>query len=236
MHQDSRASVTQESFAPRKTPAYSPSQAHVAEHNVYLFFKRLVDIVGSLCALLLASPILLIISLLYLSGENKGPIFFKQKRIGENGKEFKIYKFRSMVVNAEEKLKQNEVLYQKYIQNSYKLDPKEDPRITSLGEFLRKTSLDELPQLFNVLKGNMSLVGPRPVVEEELNEYKNKVDEFLSVKPGITGYWQVSGRSDVNYPERVDVELYYVYHQSFLLDFKIMFKTIVVVLLRKGAF
>lgn len=127
------------------------------------------------------------------------------------------------------------MLYQKYIQNNYKLEPEEDPRITGIGRF-KKTSLDELPQFINVLKGEMSLVGPRPVVKEELAEYKSRKDLFLSVKPGITGYWQVSGRSDVGYPERVDLELHYVYNQSVLFDIKILFLTLLHVLLRKGAY
>lgn len=123
-----------------------------------------------------------------------------------------------MIVDADEKLKANKVLYQKYLKNNYKLEPEEDPRITKLGRFLRKTSLDEIPQLINVIKGDMSLVGPRPVVEEELLEYGERKNEFLSVKPGITGYWQVSGRSNVGYPERVNLELYYVNNQSLLFD------------------
>ncbi|WP_328820868.1 sugar transferase [Peribacillus faecalis] len=198
--------------------------------------KRFIDIFGSIVGLLLTIPVYLVLFCCYRIGDNKGPMFFKQKRIGKNGNEFYIYKFRSMVMDAEKKLKENQVLYAKYIQNDYKLEPSEDPRITKLGAFIRKTSLDELPQFYNVLKGNMSLVGPRPVVEEELREYKNRVEEFLSVKPGITGYWQASGRSDVKYPERVDIELYYVYNQSIILDIKIMFKTVFQVIARKGAY
>jgi exopolysaccharide production protein ExoY len=208
----------------------------VSVSNRYLFVKRFIDITGAILGLILTAPIFLLISIMYLVGESKGPLFFKQQRYGEKGKLFYIYKFRSMVVNADEKLKSNKELYQKYINNNYKLEPNEDPRITRLGRFLRKTSLDELPQLINVLKGEMSLVGPRPIVEEELREYKNKKDIFLSVKPGVTGYWQVSGRSDVGYPERVELELYYIYNQSFYLDMKILFKTILVILLRKGAY
>ncbi|AIM16355.1 multidrug MFS transporter [Bacillus sp. X1(2014)] len=208
----------------------------VSVSNRYLFVKRFIDITGAILGLILTAPIFLLISIMYLVGESKGPLFFKQQRYGEKGKLFYIYKFRSMVVNADEKLKSNKELYQKYINNNYKLEPNEDPRITRLGRFLRKTSLDELPQLINVLKGEMSLVGPRPIVEEELREYKNKKDIFLSVKPGVTGYWQVSGRSDVGYPERVELELYYIYNQSFYLDLKILFKTILVILLRKGAY
>ena len=203
---------------------------------LYLFFKRMIDIVGGVVGLLIFSPVFILIPILYMRGDNKGPVFFKQVRIGKNGKVFYIYKFRSMIVNAEQRLKQNEVLYKKYIDNNYKLEPEEDPRITSIGRFLRKTSLDELPQFINVLKGDMSLVGPRPVVQEELKEYGPKKADFLSVSPGLTGYWQVSGRSNVGYPERVDLELHYVYNASLFFDIKILFLTVVNVVLRKGAY
>jgi len=217
----------------------STSQSRVHETQVskmYLFMKRLIDIIGAIIGLIISSPVFLLVSIMYLFGESKGPIFFKQKRYGKNGKLFNIYKFRSMVVNADEKLKQNKELYKKYVENNYKLEQNEDPRITKLGRFLRKTSLDEIPQFINVLKGDMSLVGPRPIVKEELREYREIQQDFLSVKPGITGYWQVSGRSDVGYPERVELELYYVYNQSLLFDIKIFFKTIFVVFLKKGAY
>ncbi|MCM3378796.1 MULTISPECIES: sugar transferase [Shouchella] len=202
----------------------------------YLFFKRSIDIVGALSITILVLPVLIIISLAYLFEPKKGPIFFKQKRAGKNGKMFYIYKFRSMAIDAEERLKREPELYKKYVKKNYKLEPHEDPRITKMGAFLRKTSMDELPQLINVLKGEMSLVGPRPVVEPELAEYGERVAEFLSVKPGITGYWQVSGRSNVVYPERVDIELYYVKNRSFYFDLKILFLTVINVLLRKGAY
>lgn len=215
------------------------SQPSIDQQQVsylYLFIKRCIDIIGALIGLIISSPIFILVSIMYLFGESKGPVFFKQQRYGKNGELFYIYKFRSMVVNADEKLKQNKVLYQKYIKNNYKLEQNEDPRITKVGRFLRKTSLDELPQFINVLKGDMSLVGPRPIVEEELKEYKDKGNDFLSVKPGMTGYWQVSGRSNVGYPERVDLELYYVYNQSLLFDFKILLQTIKIVILKKGAY
>ncbi|WP_407708131.1 sugar transferase [Bacillus mycoides] len=205
-------------------------------NSIYLCAKRIMDLLGAMVGLIIFSPIFLLISILYMTGDNKGPIFFKQIRMGKDGKEFYIYKFRSMVINAEEKLKGNEILYKKYIDNNYKLEPNEDPRITKVGQFLRKTSLDELPQFLNVLKGDMSLVGPRPVVQEELIEYGKRKDEFLSVKPGLTGYWQVSGRSDVGYPERVDLELYYIYNCSIWFDMKIIFLTMVHVIMRKGAY
>lgn len=206
------------------------------DNLVYLPFKRLIDITGAFTALFILLPLLLIISSFYLYGENKGNILFKQKRIGLNGDEFYIYKFRSMIVDAEECLKRDALLYTKYVENNYKLDPEEDPRITKLGCFLRKTSLDELPQFFNVMIGNMSLVGPRPVVNEELLEYKDRKDAFLSVKPGITGYWQANGRSNVGYPERVDIELYYVENKCLKLDIYILFQTFFKVLLRLGAY
>ncbi|HGG0585881.1 sugar transferase [Bacillus cereus] len=203
---------------------------------IYLCSKRVMDLIGAIVGLVVFSPIFALISIFYMWGDNKGPVFFKQVRMGKNGEKFYIYKFRSMIVNAEEKLKENEVLYKKYVANNYKLEPNEDPRITKLGQFLRKTSLDELPQFINVLKGDMSLVGPRPVVNEELAEYGHKLEAFLSVKPGITGYWQVSGRSDVGYPERVDLELHYVENASLYFDIKILVLTIVNVVLRKGAY
>ncbi len=220
-----------------KIPSKAKLERQVSKQSsVYLFMKRMIDIIGATVGLIVFSPLFLLISLTYMFGEGKGPMFFRQKRVGKGGKIFYIYKFRSMVVNAEQVLKANKVLYAKYIKNNYKLEQNEDPRITKVGRFLRKTSLDELPQLINVLKGEMSLVGPRPVVVEELKEYGAKTSEFLSVSPGLTGYWQVSGRSDVGYPERIDIELYYVHHQSLRLDIIILFKTVLFVLMRKGAY
>lgn len=197
--------------------------------------KRSIDIIFSLTGMVILAPVYLLLSIL-IKIDSPGPVIFKQDRVGKDGKMFKIYKFRTMVVNAEQKLKEDPVLYKKYMESNYKLEPKDDPRVTKLGRFLRETSLDELPQLWNVLKGEMSLVGPRPVVVEELKEYGEKAADFLSVKPGLTGYWQVSGRSRIGYPDRVDIELYYVYHQSLALDLKILLSTIVSVLKREGAY
>ncbi|WP_255473358.1 sugar transferase [Planomicrobium sp. CPCC 101110] len=208
----------------------------IAIKSSYKLIKRTIDILGAIVGLFILLLFLIPLIPFYLIGSNRGPLFFKQQRIGQNGKQFGIYKFRSMIRNAEEVLKEDKELYDKYVANSYKLEPDEDPRITSFGRFIRKTSLDELPQFLNVLKGEMSLVGPRPIVQIELNEYRDKKDLFLSVKPGITGYWQTCGRSEVNYPERVDVELHYMYNQSLILDLTILFKTVVQVLLRKGAY
>ncbi len=202
----------------------------------YLYIKRGMDILISLIGLLMLSPVILLISMLIKFDDPKTTIFFKQLRVGKNGNSFFIYKFRTMHQNAENILMENNNLYKKYLKNNYKLEQNEDPRITKIGLWLRKTSMDEIPQLINVLKGEMSLVGPRPVVPEELEEYKSKKNEFLSVKPGMTGYWQICGRSNVGYPERVDLELYYVKRKSLMFDLLIIFKTIPSVLKKDGAF
>lgn len=202
----------------------------------YLFCKRLTDIVLSVIALICFSPIFLIVWIMTLFGDNKGPVFFKQTRIGKNGKPFKIYKFRSMIVNADEILHQNPVLYKKYVANNYKLEPNEDPRVTKLGHWLRKSSVDEIPQFINILRGEMSIIGPRPVVKEELVEYGDRVDKFLSVKPGAMGLWQASGRSNIGYPERCDLELSYVDQASYWFDAKIMFKNIISIFKSTGAY
>ncbi|MBD5833682.1 multidrug MFS transporter [Weissella confusa] len=201
----------------------------------YLFAKRFLDISTALFALVIFSPIFLVISLFYLFGDNKGPVFYQQRRIGQNHEEFGIYKFRSMVVNAEEKLYADKDLYAKFVENGYKLPTEEDPRITKFGAFIRKTSLDELPQFINILIGNMSIIGPRPVVERELVEYGDRVDEFLSVKPGAMGLWQASGRSDIQYPERADLEISYVEHANLWFDFKILFMTVLAIFKGDGA-
>ena len=206
--------------------------------DTYQKNKRLFDLICSGIGLILLSPIFLIICTVIKCYEPKGTILFKQKRIGKDGKYFYIYKFRSMRMNADKILENDAKLYTKYIDSGYKLDPKEDPRITKLGLFIRKTSIDELPQLINVLKGEMSLVGPRPIVEQEIVEYEkqNKVNEFLSMKPGITGIWQISGRSNVGYPERVDLEISYLNNQSIMNDFKIILSTLMKVIIREGAY
>lgn len=215
-----------------------PSVSHsVPELNLgHIFIKRSIDVIGALIGIFMMLTIMILCAYVYKVGANKGPMLFRQKRIGQYGETFEIYKFRSMVQDAEEVLKKDELLYKKYVANDYKIAADEDPRITSFGRFIRKTSLDEFPQFLNVLKGEMSLVGPRPLVQAELNEYHDKKDLLLSAKPGMTGYWQICGRSDVHYPERVDIELYYVMHQSILLDIEILYKTIVLVLKRKGAY
>lgn len=205
--------------------------------KTYLAIKRTCDIIVSGLALVVLVPTaFLVMAIIYRFGENKGPMIYKQRRIGKNGKPFKIWKFRSMVVNADKKLKANPELYRKYIANSYKLPAEEDPRITKFGRFIRKTSIDELPQFVNIFKGDMSLVGPRPVVEPELKEYGDQVEKLLSMTPGAMGWWQASGRSNIEYPERCEVELYYIDHASLGFDLKVIFLNIVSIFKHTGAY
>lgn len=206
------------------------------QNSSYLFIKRAMDVFLSICALIVLSPIFITVWILDKIGDNKGPVIFKQMRIGKNHEPFYIYKFRSMVVDADDVLHADSVLYEKYVANNYKLEPDEDPRVTRLGAWLRKTSIDEIPQFVNILKGDMSLIGPRPVVQEELREYGDSVDKFLSVKPGAMGYWQASGRSNIGYPERCKVELYYVDHASLKFDLEIIFKNLVSIIKSDGAY
>ena len=189
---------------------------------MFKVIKRLFDIIVSFLGLLILSPLFLLLTIL-IKCDSKGPVFFIQKRVGRNGKKFGIFKFRTMRINAEELIASFTPEQLKEWKENFKL--KNDPRITRVGKFLRNTSLDELPQLINIFIGNMSLVGPRPIVEEELEWYGEKKSVLLSVRPGLTGWWATNGRSEVSYPERCDYELYYVYNCSLLLDIKILFKT-----------
>ncbi|OOF51070.1 UDP-phosphate galactose phosphotransferase [Rodentibacter trehalosifermentans] len=197
--------------------------------------KRTVDIVGSFLIITALLPLLLI--LYFLIKKDGGNAIYGHPRIGRNGKTFKCLKFRSMVVNSKEVLEEllaNDPKARTEWEKDFKL--KNDPRITKVGAFLRKTSLDELPQLFNVLKGEMSLVGPRPIVQEELERYEENVDYYLMAKPGMTGLWQVSGRNDVDYDTRVYFDAWYVKNWSLWNDVAILFKTVNVVLKRDGAY
>ena len=199
---------------------------------MYRGIKRIMNLLCSFVGVIVLSPFFLIISLL-IKVTSKGPVFFVHERVGLNGKKFKLIKFRTMVNNAEEMIASFSPEQKKEWEENYKL--KDDPRITKIGKFLRRTSLDELPQLINILKGDMSIVGPRPVVDEELNWYGDKKDKLLSVKPGLTGWWAVNGRSNVPYPERCDLELYYVDHISFSLDAKIILKPLGAIIKQDGA-
>ena len=204
---------------------------------LYKIIKRVIDIIGAVIGIILLIPITLAIYVARkIFKEDKGPLFYEHLRYGKNGKIFRVYKFRSMCMNADEKLKkyleENEEARIEF-EKTHKLQ--NDPRITKLGEFLRKTSLDELPQVINILRGDMSFVGPRPVILKEVEEYGKDKEKFLSVKPGLTGYWQVNGRSNTTYKERMIMELYYVENCSLWLDIKIFFKTFVTVLKKEGA-
>lgn len=196
-------------------------------------FKRVIDVTGSLVGLILLSPLFVIIAILIKLEDPKGSVLFYQTRIGKNEKPFRMYKFRSMVSNAEEKLK--DLLAQNEIKGAmFKM--KNDPRITRIGKFIRKTSIDELPQLINVLRGEMSLVGPRPPLTREVAEYTEYDKLRLTVKPGCTGLWQVSGRNELSFNEMVELDLKYIQSRSIAFDLKIIFKTFKVLLGAKDAF
>lgn len=204
---------------------------------VYKFLKRVIDIIGGLVGVILLIPMTLCIYIArIITKENDGPIFYEQLRVGKNGKEFRFYKYRSMVMNADEKLEeyleQNEearLEYQKYKKLRH------DPRITKLGEFLRKTSIDEFPQFINVLKGDMSLVGPRPYLHREIEDMGDNYNTIILVKPGITGYWQVNGRSQKDFKERTDMDVAYVHDRSLWFDIKILIKTVLKTFKKEGA-
>lgn len=206
---------------------------------MYFFLKRIVDIIVSMIALIISAPILFVVALL-IRLDSPGPVIFIQDRVGQHGKTFKFYKFRSMVINAEELLYKNEKLLKEYKENSYKIF--DDPRVTKIGKFIRKTSLDEFPQFVNVLRGEMSVVGPRAYKSDELIEQQKKypetkkyVEDLLNVKPGVTGPWQVSGRSEINFDERVKMDAYYANRRSILYDLLILAKTPLAVFEGKGA-
>ena len=204
-------------------------------NRIYLPFKRLFDILFGIIGVILTIPFILVIKISYILNKDYSSIFFTHKRIGKNGKEFKMYKFRTMVPNAEELLK--EMLKNKKYLNEWKEYHKfeNDPRITKVGKIFRKLSLDELPQFINILIGDMSLIGPRPLIQEEVDDYKKKKKILLSIKPGLTGWWACHGRSCTSNKKRQDLELYYVKNCSFILDIKTFFLTIVKVLKREGA-
>ncbi len=209
-------------------------------------YKRFFDLLGSLLVLILLSPLFLILAVL-IKIDSSGPVFYKHKRIGRGGKLFYLYKFRTMKIEfctgteyggekADKVLQKilTDPKLKKEFKEEYKL--KDDPRVTKLGKILRKTSLDELPQFINVLKGEMSLVGPRPIVKEELEKYGEYKEYLLVLKPGVTGLWQISGRTNLSYSERVNLDIHYVQNWSLWLDFKIILKTIPAVLKKKGAY
>lgn len=200
--------------------------------KAYDIVKRIIDIILGTVGLIICLPIFIIIAIL-IKIDSKGPVFFKHTRVGKNGKVLKIYKFRTMVQNAQDLIKNFTPEQKKEFEENFKLE--DDPRVTKIGKILRKTSLDELPQIINILKGEMCIIGPRPIIKSELEKYGKNKAKFLSVAPGLTGYWAANGRSDVSYEERMAMELYYVDHRSLWLDLKIFIKTIGSVLTGRGA-
>jgi len=207
-------------------------QVSKKQNNIYEASKRVLDFVAALLGLILLSPIFLIVSIL-IKLESEGEVIFSQTRIGLNGKEFKMYKFRSMVKNAEE-LKVKLAAQNEMSGPMFKM--KDDPRVTKVGKFIRKTSIDELPQLINVLKGDMSLVGPRPSLPKEVEKFEPWMLQRLEVKPGLTCYWQVSGRNNIDFEDWMKLDLQYVEDRNFLLDLKLIFKTFFVLFGDKNAY
>ena len=232
----------------RGMPVDSTDMSFVFSHEVMIFrvqqnlekktskiLKRSFDILFSILIILALSPLFLFIC--WKVKKDGGPAIYGHERIGKNGARFKCLKFRSMAVNSKElleKLLERDAQAREEWEQTFKL--KNDPRITRIGNLLRRTSMDELPQLFNVLRGEMSLVGPRPIIYEELERYEEQVDYYLMSKPGMTGLWQVSGRSDVDYETRVYFDAWYVKNWSMWNDIAILFKTVAVVLKRDGAY
>lgn len=200
--------------------------------KAYLFWKRALDICASLAGLVVLSPLFLVVALL-IYREDRGKVFFSQERNGRNNRVFRMYKFRSMVANAPA-LRQELGKYNELDGPAFKM--KDDPRITRIGAFLRRTSLDELPQLVNVLKGEMSLVGPRPLPTYETAQCNAYQMQRLLVKPGITCYWQISGRSDISFDQWIEMDLRYIRQASFWTDIRILLLTVKAVVTGKGAY
>ena len=220
----------------KETTLYLENQEINIEQKIYFKFKRIFDIVIGIIGLIFLLPLAMFIKINYLLDGDKESIIYKQERIGQNGKTFTIFKFRTMIPNAEKELvkilKKNKKLAKEYEIN-HKLE--NDPRITKVGKMIRKVSLDEFPQMFNVLLGHMSIIGNRPYLPREKVDMDEYYDEIVKTKPGITGYWQVSGRSSTTFEKRLELESYYSNNFSFLLDFKIFLKTFSTVLFKKGA-
>ncbi|MEN6583877.1 MAG: sugar transferase [Armatimonadota bacterium] len=204
---------------------------HQGVGAAYIILKRLGDIIMALILLMIASPAFALLALL-VRLDSPGPVLFKRRVIGKDGKSFDMFKFRSMVEGAEQILEQDEELKRNYY---VKCKLHTDPRVTGIGILLRKTSLDELPQLINILIGNMTFVGPRPIAADEIEKYGPAIDRFVTVTPGITGLWQTSGRSETSYDMRVSMDMTYIEKRSILLDIWIILCTVPAVLLKRGA-
>lgn len=208
-------------------------QNQIEAQKGYLFVKRIFDVSASSLALLLLSPLFLVIAILIKIEDAKGPVFYSQIRIGHNGEKFRMYKFRSMCVDADQRLK--DLLAKNEVEGAmFKM--KDDPRITKVGRWIRKTSVDELPQLWNVLHGDMALVGPRPPLPRETDNYTKYDKQRLYVQPGCTGLWQVSGRNDVGFHDMVELDIQYIKTRNIWVDIKIMFKTVLIIIHPNGAY
>mgnify|MGYP000980169560 CR=1 FL=1 len=215
-------------------PTITYEEIQARRSKIYLFTKKLIDIVGASLGLILLSPLFLIIIVLIKIDDFKAPIFFGHERVGKDMKHFKCWKFRTMVPNAQKVFENFTPEQKEEFAVNFKL--KDDPRITKIGNVLRKTSLDELPQIWNILVGQMSIVGPRPIVDEELEKYGQYQDILVSVKPGLTGLWQCSARSNCTYEERVTLDMEYISSRSLKMDMIIIFKTFGKVFRREGAY
>lgn len=205
----------------------------VNEKKIYLFSKRFLDIVLSLIGLIFLLPVFIIVAICIKIEDKNGPVLFSQTRVGKNESEFTMYKFRSMVSNAEELL---ENLLEQNETTGAMFKMKNDPRVTKIGRFIRKTSIDELPQLINVLKGDMSLVGPRPPLKREVEVYTQYQKQRLLIQPGCTGLWQVSGRSNIGFEDMVELDLKYIVERSIFKDILIIIKTVLLVFNKNGAY
>ncbi len=207
----------------------------VFSKHIFYFVKRFFDVIVGILGIFVLIPLTLIVKIISIINGDHDSIFYSQERIGKNGKIFKLYKFRSMVPNADIELKK--LLRKKKYREEYKLNKKikDDPRITKVGKFLRKTSLDEVPQFINILKGDMAFVGNRPYLPREKEDMADSYNDIVATKPGLTGYWQVNGRSDISFKKRLELEQFYSNNYSLMLDVKIIFKTIKVVIMRNGA-
>ena len=214
---------------------YVEENVSTLKHYFYVATKRVFDIVVSLIGMVFLIPIAIVVKLIYIFTGDFHSIFYTQTRIGKNGKLFKLYKFRSMTIDADDMLvillKENKELRKEYAKNK-KLQ--NDPRITKAGKFIRRYSIDELPQLLNIFIGNMSLIGNRPYLPKEKKDMKDYYKDIVKTKPGLTGFWQVSGRNDISFEKRLQLERYYSNHQGFRLDIHIFFKTFKVVLFGYG--
>lgn len=207
----------------------------ISKHHIFLTFKRFFDIIVSLIGIVPLILLVIVVKIVYMCSGDFKTIFYKHTRIGKNGKKFGLYKFRTMVTNSAEILENllKDPKYAKEWKENHKFE--NDPRITKMGKILRKTSLDEIPQILNILKGEMSIIGPRPLIDEEVEEYGENKEKLLSVRPGLTGWWACNGRSDTTNEERMKLELFYIDHMGIKLDIKIFFKTIIKVIKKEGA-